>query len=729
MPAMAVARLPILLTLSSQWSARQESLTRKDPLTGGVIQKMSQQPAQTVSDKLILLIKSGYWLALLIIAAMVMASFILLQQMMAAQQHNATLLNIVSTQKALSQRIVFLVSATGAAPRDKQPALVTALKQATEEFEGNYDLLLKQTGADPMSPARLDPKSIESVLFGKPFHLDYFSVGLVANGQRLISSFESQLAMIGNGGYKGSDERVSLDASVANATLSGYAALGQRISAHADERSEELLQLHRTLFYATIAVIVLVALFIFRPMSNAILRRTHELVDARNSMAFIAVHDGLTGLHNRTFLTDHFETLIKGAHRRRERLAVIQLDLDRFKQINDTLGHAAGDYVLVATAQRMRDSCRASDLCARLGGDEFVMVLNAAGGSEDINMVARRILEQINEPIAFQGVTILPGASAGIAVYPIDADNAQDLLVHADLALYSAKKQGGGSFSFFSEELRRELDHRKQLEHDIRVAISEKAFQVYFQPQISLASGAISGIEALVRWKHAERGMIAPGEFIPVAEKCGFMPEIGRIVIAKAINEAAEWDRAGIAFGRLAVNVSGTELREPDFDKFLFETLETAGLAPQKLSLEIVEFVILDDEKTGIAAKLRYIRAAGVHLELDDFGTGYASLSHVNPNEIDRLKIDRRFVQNINENGDNTKIVRAITELARGLGISIVAEGAETEAELDSLMAIGCDQVQGYSIAFPMPQDQAREWLVARAPKKAKLTVLRGSLA
>lgn len=688
---------------------------------------MSQQPAQTVSGKLILLIKAGYWLALLIIAAMVIASFILLQQMMATQQHNNTLLDIVSTQKTLSQRIVFLAGATGAASRDKQPALVSALKQATGEFETNYDLLLKQTGADPQSPAKLDPRSIDSVLFAKPFHLDYFSVGLIANGDRLISAYESQFS--GNGGYKGGGERVNLDASVANANLSGYAALGQRISADADERSEKLLALHRTLFYATLGVIILVALFIFRPMSNAILRKTHELIDARNSMAFIAVHDGLTGLHNRTFLTDHFDTLIKGSHRRRERLAVIQLDLDRFKQINDTLGHAAGDYVLVVTAQRMRDSCRASDLCARLGGDEFVMILGGAGGTEDINMLARRILAHINEPIVFQGTTVLPGASAGIAVYPIDADNAQDLLVHADLALYSAKKLGGGNFSFFSEELRRELDYRKQLEHDIKVAIAERAFQVYFQPQVSLTNGTISGIEALVRWNHAERGMIPPGEFIPVAEKCGFMPEIGRIVIAKAINEAAEWNRAGITFGRLAVNVSGTELREHDFDEFLFETLEKAGLPPQKLSLEIVESVILDDEKTGIAAKLRHIRAAGVHLELDDFGTGYASLSHVNPNEIDRLKIDRRFVQNIHENGDNSKIVRAITELARGLGISIVAEGAETEAELESLMAIGCDQVQGYSIAFPMPHDKALEWLTARMPKKARLTVLRGSLA
>jgi len=688
---------------------------------------MSQQPAQADSKRLSLLFKSAYWAALLIIAGMATASFILLQQMMSAQEYDRAVLDVVSTQKTLSQRIVFLAAAADTAPRDKQPALLSALKEATGRFEKNYDLLLERIGADTQQPASRDPASIEAVLFGKPFHLDHFTVGLAASSRRLASDIEARL----NGRYGAENRKIdgpdiSLDAPVANATLSGYAALAERISAHAQERSQRLFTLHRTLFYATFGVIVLVALFIFRPMSNVILRKTHELIDARNSMAFIAIHDGLTGLHNRTFLTDHFDALLKSAHRRRERVAVVQLDLDRFKQINDTLGHAAGDYVLIATAQRMRESCRASDLCVRLGGDEFIMVLNGAGSSEDINMVARRVLSRINQPIIYQGATILPGASAGIAVYPVDADNAQDLLVHADLALYSAKKLGGGGASFFSEQLRLELDHRKRLEQDIQTAIMERSFEVYFQPQVSLSNGGIIGVEALVRWKHPERGMVSPGEFIPVAEKCGLMADIGRIVIQKAIGQAAEWHRAGIAFGRLAVNVSGSELREADFDAFLFRTLEAAGLPPTKLSLEIVESVILDDEKTGIAAKLRHIRSAGIHLELDDFGTGYASLSHVNPNEIDRLKIDRRFVQNIHENGDNSKIVRAITELARGLGIAIVAEGAETEAELESLSAIGCDQVQGYSIAFPMPQDEAREWLVARCPRQSRLRVVAG---
>ena len=687
---------------------------------------MNEQPAPAAgSGRLITMIKSAYWVALLIIAAMAMASYIFLQQMMAAQQRDEQLMSLAGTQKALSQRVVLLANAIDIADREKKAGLLLSLKEATADFETNYDLLLYKTAADPSSPASLDPNSIENVLFAKPHHLDYFSLGLAANGWRFVSALENELDPAQDGeGYLAGKERAQLDETVANVALKGYDELGNRIRNFSNARLESMLSVHRTLFYSTIGIIILIALFIFRPMSEMILRRTHELVDARNSMAFIAVHDGLTGLHNRSFLTDHFDTLIKGAHRRGERLAVLQLDLDRFKQINDTLGHAAGDFVLVATAQRMREACRASDLCVRLGGDEFVMILNAAGTSEDIHGVAQRILERINDPINFHGATILPGASAGIAVYPVDADNANDLIVHADLALYSAKKLGGGSFSFFSDELRQELDHRKQLERDLKVAIGERAFSVYFQPQVSLSNGGITGVEALVRWKHPERGMVAPGEFIPVAEKSGMMAEIGRIIMSKAIGEAAEWYKAGIEFGRLAINVSGTELREPDFDRFLFETLEAAGLPAQKLSLEIVESVILDDEKTGIAAKLRFIRAAGIHLELDDFGTGYASLSHVNPNEIDRLKIDRRFVQNINLNGDNSKIVRAITELTRGLGISIIAEGAETEAELTSLLSIGCDQVQGYSIAFPMPDVQAREWLSSHAKSKPRLRLV-----
>ena len=670
------------------------------------------------ADRLILFIRGAYWGALLLVAAMALATYLLLQHMMATHQRDDALMALVDPQKPLSQRIVLLSNPARLAAPGQQKPIIGSLRASTRQFEINYDHLLETTQANDASVAS---QTVRAILFGGPHHLDYFTTNLAANSWRVISALE-----VGSGGdnadetYRLGSEWAMLDDTVAGAALGGYTALGEHLAAGSLDLLDRMLNLHRTLFFAMIGMLGIIALFIFRPMTEMIRRRTSELVDARNSMAFIAAHDGLTGLNNRIFMRDHFDTLLKAAERRGERLAVIQIDLDRFKQINDTLGHAAGDPVLVTTAQRMRASCRDSDICARLGGDEFVMVMPAAGSPRDIDEFARRILQAINEPILYEGSTVLCGASAGIAVYPVDADNASDLLVHADLALYAAKKQGRGSHAFFSGELRRELEHRKQLEHDLAEAIATNAFSVYFQPQVSLVDGSIAGIEALVRWPHPRRGMVRPDEFIPVAEKAGFMPAIGRIVMRKAINEAAAWQRAGIDFARLAINVSGTELREPDFIDFLFHTLDQAGLPPQRLALEIVESVILDDEKTGIAAKLRSIRAAGVHLELDDFGTGYASLSHVSPNEIDRLKIDRRFVQNIDVDGENAKIVRAITDLARGLGIAIVAEGAETEAELSSLLTLGCDQVQGYSIAYPMPKAQTRDWLVSRSPGRKR---------
>ena len=664
------------------------------------------------AGRLILYIKVAYWMALSIVAAMALASYLQLQTMMAAHQHDDAVMALVDTQKTLSQRIVFLSNAAGMAAPDVQQSLTASLRAATRQFETNYDRILEITRAEAPSSA---VPIVRQIFFAAPHHLDYFTSHLAANGWRIVSAIETRSGLIGpHDGYQGGAERALLDATAAGAALDGYTALGEHLAADSHKLIDRMLDVHRMLFYAMLLVIVLIALFIFRPMTAVIRRRTSELVEARNSMAHIAAHDGLTGLHNRIFMRDHFDVLLKAAQRRDERLAVIQIDLDRFKQINDTLGHAAGDAVLTTTARRMRAASRDSDICARLGGDEFVMVMPGAGSTRDIDDMTRRILARINEPIPFEGTTIACGASAGVAVFPVDADNATDLLVHADLALYAAKRQGGGCFAFFSDELRRELEHRKQIERDLSEAIAAEELVVYFQPQVSLVDGSIAGVEALVRWNHPRRGMVRPDEFLPVAEKAGLMPAVGRVVIRKALAEAAGWHRAGIAFGRLAINVSGTELREPDFIDFLFARLGEAGLPPDKLSLEIVESVILDDEKTGIAAKLRAIRARGVHLELDDFGTGYASLSHVSPTEIDRLKIDRRFVQNIDLDGENAKIVRAIADLARGLGIAVVAEGAETEAELSSLMSLGCNQVQGYSIAFPMPKAQARLWLDAR---------------
>ncbi len=669
------------------------------------------------ANRLILFIRIAYSVALLIVGAMALATYLLLQHMMAAHQRDDALMALVDTQKTLSQRIVFLSNAARQANPEAQKSLIASLRGSIRQFEKNYDYLVKATEIDGPSPSSA---TVKEILLSGPHHLDNFTSSLIANGLRLASALETSSGLsIPGGGYQGSAERALLDDTVAGAALDGYTALGEHLATNSQKLLDRMLSVHRILFYAMVGVLLLVALFIFRPMTGMIRRRTSELVDARNSMAFLAAHDGLTGLNNRSFLRGQFETLLVSAARRGERLAVVQIDLDRFKQINDTLGHAAGDFVLVTTAQRMRASCRDADVCVRLGGDEFVIVLPAAGTDEEIEAMVRRTLARINDPMMYEGAAIGCAASAGIAVFPSDADNSADLLVHADLALYAAKKKRGGALVFFSNDLRQNLEHRQQFEQDLSEAIATEEFTVHFQPQASLSSGAIVGVEALVRWPHPRRGIVRPNEFIPVAEKAGFMPAIGRIVMRKAIEEAAAWHRAGIPFGRIAINVSGAELNEADFIDFLFGVLAMTGLPADKLSLEIVESVILDDDKTGAAAKLLEVRAAGVHLELDDFGTGYASLTHVSPSEIDRLKIDRRFVQNIDQGGNNAKIVKAITDLARSLGIGVVAEGAETEAEISSLRALGCDEVQGYAIALPMPREQARIWLEINAAPAA----------
>lgn len=663
-----------------------------------------------------MLIKSAYWIALLLIAAMATGSYILLQQLIADHQRDENVVQLISSQKALSQRVIFLATATSLAQSDERAPLVTALRLATNEFENGYDQLVQLSSENSQLIDKETKAAIEPIFYSAPHHLDYFSLGLLSNAKRLIAAYDTPNEMVTEPRYRAGMEKALMDDTIAHAVLTGYDALSFEISQINSLVLERLLAVNRNIFLVTIGLLVLIGAFIFRPMAEMMRRKTHDLVQARNSMAFIAAHDSLTGLHNRTVLRDQIDPLLLKASKAM-RLAVIQFDLDRFKQVNDTLGHATGDQVLKETARRLREVSRSSDLCIRLGGDEFIIVLNGVGSDEDVAAVATRALEHINCPIFCSRGVVMPGASAGIALYPQDGRTSEELLMHADLALYSAKKQGGGGYSFFSEGLRRELEYSKQIEKDLRTAIAEEAFEVYFQPQISLSSGEVTGIEALTRWTHPVTGPISPAEFIPVAEKAGLMAALGRIILTSAVSTAAEWHKAGISFGRLAVNVTGAEIQEKDFTDFIVGTLRHFGLPSDHFSLEIVESVILDDEKTDIAAKLRYIRAAGVHLELDDFGTGYASLTHISPSEIDRIKIDRRFVQYIESHSENRKIVRAICELASSLGLSVVAEGAETRLELDTLASIGCDEVQGYGIAHPMPAPAALDWLRANNQK------------
>lgn len=667
-----------------------------------------------LADSLLRRSKLSYAFALILIAALATASFFLLGSVVAANVQKGALIELGTRQQMLSHRI--LLSATEAYTADMQWMRVQArasLKAALSDFLATH-ALLRNGSAESHSPLfELQLSEAAIRLFEEsPNQIDASTMILA----RTVEGFLSALPETISDGMPAEATRqfTALKLHVAERARRGYHNLTTLFSAEASAEVAAMGMIHRTCFALTLLLLLGEAALIFRPLMRKLAVCTSELVKARNQMAFAANHDALTGLYNRAFLNDYLETALAVAKRKEEMVAMVHLDLDHFKTINDTLGHGAGDAVLLETARRLEGAVRESDICVRLGGDEFVVILNDVGNVSNTIEVVSRITDRLKEPYSFRGASLRPSASVGVAFFPDNATSPQELAVNADLALYRAKAEGRGTYRLFAAALRERLEEDTTLETRLREAIEANAFSVYFQPQVALRTGRVIGVEALIRWE-VEGKNIAPGIFLPIAVKSGLMPAIGRIVFAKAIKSAAIWHRAGLRFGRLSLNASAAELCQRDFASNLLNLLGREGLPVELVALEIIESVMLDDEESGISPTLEHLRDAGIRLELDDFGTGYACLAHVGADKVDRLKIDRRFVKDIHTNADNAKIVKAIIDLARDLGISIVAEGAETEQELSCLLELGCPGVQGYGIAFPMPEDQTSAWLSLRS--------------
>lgn len=657
--------------------------------------------------------KTSYAIALILIATLATASFFLLSSVISANVQKGALIELGTRQQMLSQRI--LLSATEAYTADMQWARTQAragLKAALQDFLATH-ALLRNGSAERHSPLLgLELSAAAIRLFEEgPSHIDASTMMLA----RTVEAFVAALPEAINDDMpaKAVDQFSALKLHVAERARRGYHNLTMLFSAEASAEQAAMEKIHLTVFTFTLLLLLGEAALIFRPLTRKLAACTSELVKARDQMAFAANHDPLTGLYNRAFLNDYLETALAAARRKEEMVAMVHLDLDHFKTINDTLGHGAGDAVLLETARRLQGAVRESDVCVRLGGDEFVVILNDVGNASNAIEVVSRITERLKEPFSFRGTSLWPSASVGVAFFPDNNTSPRELIVNADLALYRAKAEGRGTYRLFAAALRERLEEDARLESRLREAIATNAFSVYFQPQIALRTGKVIGVEALIRWE-VDGKNVAPALFLPVALKAGLMPAIGRLVFTKAVGTAAEWHRTGLEFGRLSLNASAEELREPDFASHFLNLLEREGLPVELVALEIVESVMLDDETSGIPSTLKHLHDAGVRLELDDFGTGYACLAHVGADRVDRLKIDRRFVRDIHINRDNAKIVKAIIDLARELGISIVAEGAESEQELSCLLELGCPGVQGYGVAFPMPDDQTSAWLSLR---------------
>jgi len=427
----------------------------------------------------------------------------------------------------------------------------------------------------------------------------------------------------------------------------------------------------------------------------------------------LALHDRLTGLPNRTLLHDRLGQQLAHARREGSMVAVLLLDLDSFKDVNDALGHPLGDRLLCTVAQRINTVVRATDTLARLGGDEFLLVQPQVRRSADVITLADKILATVATPLDLAGQELQISTSIGVALFPQDGQDPDALLQHAELALYRAKAQGRGQYRFFEPAMDDEAQARRRLERELRQALEQGEFVLHYQPQLDLASGRLVGAEALVRWNHPERGLVPPGEFIPAAEANGLIRPLGAWVLREACRQATVWRERGWDLS-VAVNLSPVQLRHRQLLPLIGVALEAAGLEPARLELEITEGVLMENVEQQGDGLLRGLTADGVRLALDDFGIGYSSLAYLRHLPVKTIKIDRSFVRDLGQDPDALALVRAIVTLGHSLRKRVVAEGIENATQLALLRELGCDEAQGYHIARPLDAAQFADLLASQ---------------
>jgi diguanylate cyclase (GGDEF)-like protein/PAS domain S-box-containing protein len=443
-------------------------------------------------------------------------------------------------------------------------------------------------------------------------------------------------------------------------------------------------------------------------------------------ISHLAQHDSLTDLPNRILFKDRLTQAISLAVRQDKQLAVMFLDLDHFKKINDSLGHSVGDQLLQSVAGRLVAAVRRTDTVSRLGGDEFVILLSQVARGEDAAVSARKIIRALAAPHIIDNQSLDINVSIGMSTYPIDGHNAETLMDNADTAMYDAKEHGRNNFQFFRQDMHARLTERRLLEADLRYALGRNEFVLHYQPKINLQTGQITGMEALIRWKHAQRGMVSPAQFVPIAEECGLILPIGRWVLLQACKQSRAWSDAGIGVVSVAINVSAAEFQDKDFLSGVRTALIATGVEPANLELEMTESALMVDAESTLGT-LAALKAMGVQLAIDDFGTGYSSFTYLRRFPVDALKLDQSFVQEITSDPGDASIVSAMIDIGKSVHLRVIAEGVETREQLEFLQRHGCTEGQGYYFSRPAPADQASKLLETVILPGAQGPLLAGS--
>jgi diguanylate cyclase (GGDEF)-like protein len=437
-------------------------------------------------------------------------------------------------------------------------------------------------------------------------------------------------------------------------------------------------------------------------LERVIAARTHGLQAANEQLRHIATHDVLTGLPNRALFDDRLRQTLAHASRSEESFAVLMCDLDRFKLINESMGHKAGDAFLQNVAARLTGVIRGGDTLARLGGDEFVFIVSSPIDGSEAESVAQRTLQVLASPVMIDGIDIHVSASIGIAVYPRDGDRVDSLLANADAAMYCAKQRGSNRLEQFSPAMRVDAPYRLRLESDLHHALQLQQFELHYQPKVDIATGLVRSAEALIRWRHPERGLICPKDFIPIAEASGQIVPIGEWVLNEACRQARQWQNEGLQLLRIGVNVSAGQFRQGELVRTIQRALQLAQLEPHFLELELTESAVMRSPEESVAL-LEELSCMGILVSVDDFGTGYSSMSYLRRFPIDKLKIDKSFVSEMATRPEDASIVQAIVSLAHSLRLKVVAEGVETMEQLAALKLLGCDQYQGFHFSCALP--------------------------
>jgi diguanylate cyclase (GGDEF)-like protein/PAS domain S-box-containing protein len=441
-----------------------------------------------------------------------------------------------------------------------------------------------------------------------------------------------------------------------------------------------------------------------------IVRDLRDRLAAQQRIHHLAHHDTLTGLPNRNAFMEYLDHLMIGSRETGSQIALLFIDLDHFKRVNDSLGHLAGDTLLRTVASRITASLRGTDIVARYGGDEFMVLLPQVAQRRDVEEVAHKLLQAIGSPLHAEGRPISVTASAGIALFPQDGGSPQELIKHADTAMYLAKARGRAQHRFFDPAMASSAYAALVMEGELAQALERGEFELYFQPQVSARDGSIVGAEALIRWHHPTRGLLQPGAFIPVAEQQRLMVPIGQWVLREAARCAARWHADGLGVAPVAVNLSTMQFQSGGFSEAVAQVLQEEGVDGGLIELELTERMLMDD-LPEVSGKLRKLAELGIRVSVDDFGTGYSSLGHLKELPIDKMKIDSSFVKDLPGNRGSTAITRAIIQMARSLGITAIAEGVETEAQRSFLALNGCDELQGELISKPLPASLFEQWV------------------